>query len=96
MKFYLALIEFVRTMDIPGYQSDPTYPHVRSGDHWHSLELVHGDLTMKNCLVAESGVVRVADWGAAHSAHGFLLGPGQEFTTVRYCSENVGEILMMR
>ena len=41
--------------------------------HMHRHLVIHGDLSMKNVLVDRDGVVRVGDFGSAHSAHGNLV-----------------------
>ena len=50
--------------------------------HMHTHDIVHGDLSLSNCLIDRSGLVRVADFGAAHSAHGHLV---EEERTTPYC-----------
>ena len=49
--------------------------------HMHSLNVVHGDATLKNMLLCRDDIVKVADFGSAHSALGFLLGQNKEITT---------------
>ena len=43
--------------------------------HLHSLQVVHGDASLKNMLLMRSDQVAVADFGTAHSAHGHFLRP---------------------
>jgi serine/threonine protein kinase len=50
--------------------------------HLHSIGICHGDVTLKNCLLTHSGMLRLADYGTAHSAHGFLLRREDELTTL--------------
>lgn len=49
--------------------------------HLHSLQIVHGDVTLANCMIALNGDLKLGDLGSAHSAHGFLLPPRAEITT---------------
>ncbi len=41
----------------------------------HSLGIIHGDVTANNLLRKAEGRVVVADFGSAHSAHGFIVPP---------------------
>ena len=41
--------------------------------HMHRHLVLHGDLSMKNVLMDRDGIVRVGDFGSAHSAHGNLV-----------------------
>ena len=50
--------------------------------HLHSIGICHGDVTLKNCLLTNSGMLRLADYGTAHSSHGFLLERTEELTTL--------------
>ena len=49
--------------------------------HLATLRLVHGDASLLNMLIGEGGRVRVADFGAAHSALGAVLAPCEEIST---------------
>ena len=51
--------------------------------HLHHLCIVHGDLSLANCLIDRDGTVRVADFGAAHSALGVLVPEERTTTYVR-------------
>ena len=50
--------------------------------HLHSIGICHGNVTLKNCLLAHSGTLRLADYSTAHSSHGFLVRPTSELTTL--------------
>ena len=50
-------------------------------NHMHDHNIVHGDATLANMLVDDAGVVKVADFGSAHSCQGFLLGDSRQVTT---------------
>jgi len=49
--------------------------------HLHGLAITHGDLSLKNILVNRNGIVKIADYGAAHSAHGYVVSADHEITT---------------
>ena len=62
--------------------------------HLHAIGIIHGDLSLKNCLVRNWACV-ICDPGAAHSTESFLLGAGEEITTafVRAPERFLGEPL---
>ena len=39
--------------------------------HLHALQVAHGDASLRNMLLMRNDQVAVADFGTAHSAHGF-------------------------
>ena len=49
--------------------------------HMHDHNIVHGDASLANMLVDADGVVKVADFGSAHSCQGFVLGDSKQVTT---------------
>jgi hypothetical protein len=58
------------------------YGVARGLSHMHGLGMIHGDASLKNMLLCRQDVVKVADMGAAHSAHGFFLAKDDEMTTL--------------
>ena len=50
--------------------------------HLHGLGVVHGDISLGNCLVDRCGTLRLGDYGSAHSAHGCAV---KEERTTAYC-----------
>ena len=50
--------------------------------HLHGLGVVHGDISLGNCLVDRCGTLRLGDYGSAHSAHGCIV---KEERTTAYC-----------
>ena len=45
------------------------YGVARGLSHMHGLGIIHGDASLKNMLLCRQDIVKVADLGAAHSAH---------------------------
>ena len=43
--------------------------------HLHGLGITHGDISLKNLLLSR-GTLKIADFGTAHTAHGFIVPPG--------------------
>ncbi len=42
--------------------------------HLHQFMIVHADASLKNMLLTRDDRIQVGDFGAAHSAHGHLIG----------------------
>ena len=58
------------------------YGVARGLSHMHGLGIIHGDASLNNMLLCRQDIVKVADVGAARSAHGFFLARDEEMTTL--------------